>query len=133
LRGAIPPLPKYVFIAWFWLSTGTTLPLLSNSTDQSVSWKANSHSSNQEFPCLLWIPKVYYRVNKNAQLFPILSHVHLVYTFPPYFTKIHSNIISPLSLGLRSGLFPSGIQMYHSLNFVYTSFVPSSRKSNDRF
>jgi hypothetical protein len=72
------------------------------------SWEANSHSASQEIPRLLWNPKAHYRVHMSPQLIPILSQMNTVHTFPPYFPKIHFNIISHLHLGLLSSLFPSG-------------------------
>jgi hypothetical protein len=60
--------------------------------EQSTSWEADSHSANQEIPRLLWNPKVYYRFRNVPPQVPILSQMHPVCTFPPYFPKIHSNI-----------------------------------------
>jgi hypothetical protein len=35
--------------------TGTrSSSLLTNSTEQRLSWEANSHSASQEIPCLIW-------------------------------------------------------------------------------
>jgi hypothetical protein len=39
----------------------------------------------------------------------ILSQMNPIHTFQPYFPQISSNIISPLRLGLPSGLFPPGL------------------------
>jgi hypothetical protein len=66
--------------------------------ERRPSWEANSHWASQETPCILWNPKVHYRVNKSLPLSPILSHMHPVHTFLPYFPKIHSKIIIPSSL-----------------------------------
>jgi hypothetical protein len=56
-------------------------------------WESNSHSANQENLRLLWNPKVRYRVHKSPSLVPVLSQMHPVHTFPPYFLKIYSNFI----------------------------------------
>jgi len=72
---------------------------------QSPYWEANSHSAGQEIPRLLWKPKVQYCVHKDQSLVPVLSQIQPVHSFPPYFSNIHSNIISsPLFLGLQSAI-----------------------------
>jgi hypothetical protein len=71
-----------------------------NFMEQSPSWEANSCTASQDIPCLLWKPKVHYRVENSQPLAPILSQMHAVHTFPPYFPKIHSNIV--LHFMLRS-------------------------------
>jgi hypothetical protein len=44
------------------------------------------------------------RVHNSPPLAPILSQMHPVHTFPPCFTKIHSNIILPSTPKFSSGL-----------------------------
>jgi hypothetical protein len=66
--------------------------------EQSPSWEADSHSAGPEIPCLLWNPRVHYRVHKNPPLVPILSQMNSVHTFPPCYPKIHSNILRSMPL-----------------------------------
>jgi len=41
---------------------------------QSSSSEANSHSTSQDIPCLLWKPKVHYRVHRSPPLIPNLNY-----------------------------------------------------------
>jgi hypothetical protein len=43
----------------------------------------------QEFPKVLWSPKIHYRVHKSFPLVHILSQISSVYTASAYFFKIH--------------------------------------------
>jgi hypothetical protein len=63
--------------------------------EQSPSSETNSLSANQEILRPLWNPKIPYNVHKDTSLAPILSQMHSFHTFPPYFPKIHVNIIFP--------------------------------------
>jgi hypothetical protein len=62
-----------------------------------------TRSATQEFPHILWNPKVH----KNPSLVPILSQSNRVHATPFYCCKIHFNIILS-RLDLPSGLSPSG-------------------------
>jgi hypothetical protein len=72
----------------------------------SPSREANSHSAIQQIPRPVWDLKAHYRVHNSPPLVPILSHMHPVHTFPPYFPKIHFLLSSHLCLGLPSWIFP---------------------------
>jgi hypothetical protein len=45
-------------------------------------------AATQDYPTILWNPKVPYRVHKSPPLFPILSHINPIYIFPSYLSKI---------------------------------------------
>jgi len=62
--------------------------------EQSPSGELTSHSAVKEMPRFLWNPKVHYRVHNSSPLVSLLSHMHPVHTFPPYFPTIHCSVMS---------------------------------------
>jgi hypothetical protein len=63
--------------------------------EQSSSSVANKRLVGDEIPRLLWNTKVHYRDDKSPPLDHIMSQMHPINTFPPFFPKIHSENIFP--------------------------------------
>jgi hypothetical protein len=55
----------------------------------SPSWEVASRWDTQEFPNILWNPKIHYRIQKSFPLVPTLSQINSVHTIPPYFSEVH--------------------------------------------
>jgi len=61
--------------------------------EQSPSSEANRFSASQKIPRILWNLKVNYRIHKTPPIFPILSQINPVYSYPSYLLDSHSSII----------------------------------------
>jgi len=75
--------------------------------EQSPSWEANRFSASQEFPHILWIPKVHYRVYNSPPPDPILSQINPVHASHPTTWRYILILSSHLCLDLPSGFFSS--------------------------
>jgi hypothetical protein len=51
------------------------------------SWEATSRSATQEFPNILWNPKIHHCAHKRPPLDPVLIQVNPVHTTPSYKQK----------------------------------------------
>jgi len=93
------------------------------SKEQSDSWGANSLSTSQETPRILWKPKVHYRAHKSLPALPVLSHISLVQTSPKPSYVLKPSFIFILSTTPRSykWFFPS---RFPHKNLVCTSSLP---------
>ena len=79
-----------------------------NSIDHSPFSEANSSSASQEIPRILLSSKVHCLIHNSQLLFPIPDHINPAHTLSSYFLNIHV-LSHHLSLGLTSGLLPSGL------------------------
>jgi hypothetical protein len=104
----------------------------------SHSWEAASFEFTQEFPNILWNPKVHHRVHKSAPL--VLSRASLVQSIPPHPISLRSILLLSTSyvfvFVVVSFLlaFPSISYMHsyslHSCYMPYPSHPPWLEHSN---
>jgi hypothetical protein len=51
---------------------------------EQTSWEDDNHSTSQEFPRLLWKPKVHYRLHNSSSLLRIISQINPIHNFQPF-------------------------------------------------
>jgi hypothetical protein len=83
--------------------------ICTNSMELTPPWEATSCSATQEFPNILYNPKVHYRVHKSPPLVPVPSQMNPVHTAPSILRSILV-LSSRLPLGLPSSLIPCGFR-----------------------
>jgi hypothetical protein len=69
--------PKYVQTVLLFTAYVYGKLYLTNSMEQNLSSEANSYSTSQEIPHILWNLNVYYCVHNSLLVVPILSQKHM--------------------------------------------------------
>jgi hypothetical protein len=95
---------------------------LTKAMGLSPSWEVASCAATQEFPKILWNPKVRYGVQKIPPLVPILRHIGSIQPYPISLRSILL-LFTHLRLRLPSGLFPSGFPTKIPYAFLFAPCV----------
>ena len=90
---------------------------------QIPSWETNRFSATQEFPRLLWNPKVHYRIHKSPQPIPNLIRIDPVHIPTSHLLQINLNIVFPSTPWSSNSFFHS----VFSTRTLYTSLVSPTR------
>jgi hypothetical protein len=85
----------------------------------STAREVTNSAATQELPSILWNPKVHYHIHKSSQTVLILRQNNSVHTTQFHISKIQLNIIHSPTVGLPSGLFPSGFPTGNLYAFLF--------------
>ena len=94
------------------------------SVEQNPSWEANRLLASQEFPHILWDPKVHYRIHNCPSPVLILSQIVPIHIPTSHFLKIHFCIIFPSTPG--SPKWSLSFRFHHQYP-LYASPLPHTR------
>jgi hypothetical protein len=94
-----------------------------NSTELCLCSEAESSEASYKFICILWSPKVKYRLHNSPSFFLILNHTNSVHVLPSYTFNIHFNIILPYSPSLSRGLRHSDFTTKPQYAFLFSPHI----------
>jgi hypothetical protein len=102
----------YEYIQYF--KGGDFITKLTNFMGQFLLEKLIVTQIVKKIPRFSLNPKVQYRVHKSLPSVFVLSRTNPVRTFPPYYPKIHSNIVPSMPRSSK-WFFPSGFGRLHEI------------------
>jgi hypothetical protein len=79
---------------------------VTNSTEWSQPWEADSSSVDHEILRLLWKPTVHYRVHNSPLPTSVLSQMNPIHTRQPYFLRSSVILSDHIRQVLATGIFP---------------------------
>jgi hypothetical protein len=107
-----------------WIVNLTTCfyPVTHSLMELSPPWEAANCAGTQEFPSILWTPKVHYRVHKSFPLQPILSQINSIHRIPFYQLRSILNCHSPTSWSFQ---WPLSFWLSHQYPiYIHSSSLP---------
>jgi hypothetical protein len=86
-----------------------------NSVEQNFSWETNSYSASQDFPRILWSPKVDHHFHYSPSPVPILSRIILIQTHPTSFLSTSTSDFHTITLNVPLLFFVRVTRLAHQI------------------